>query len=211
VIDLGFTVIEAHPETHGATPSLSFRLRIRASEPVHAILLRYQVQIEPRRRPHSPSEQERMTDLFGESERWRDTLRPLIWSRTSISVPAFEESIEIDLPVACTYDFEVAAAKYLEALEGGDVPMLFLFSGTVFAKADNGFRVEQVPWDKEAAYRMPVAKWRDVMDAYFPGCAWIRVRRESLDALQRFRARNGLVNWDDAIEALIGSAEVAAR
>jgi len=126
-------------------------------------------------------------------------------------VPAFEESVEIDLPVPCTYDFEVAAVKYLDALEGGEVPLLFLFSGTVFAKAANGFRVEQISWDKEAGYRMPVKVWRDLMDAYFPGCAWIRLRRENLDALQRFRVRNGFLNWDDAIEALIGRGEAAAR
>ena len=211
VIDLGFRVVDARTEAHTAAPSLAFRLAIKASEPVHAILLRAQVQIEPRRRGHTASEQERLADVFGESERWRDTLHPLIWARASVSVPAFEDGVEIDLPVACTYDFEVAAAKYLDALEGGEAPLLFLFSGTVFAKAANGFRVEQIGWDKEAAYRLPVAVWREAMDAHFPGCAWIRVRRESLDALQRFRARNGMTDWDEAIEALIGRAEAAAR
>ncbi len=211
MIELRFAVLDAHADPHGAAPTVVFRVRLQASAAVHAILLRSQLQIEPRRRSHAVSEQERMVDLFGEADRWKDTLRPLIWARTSLTVPAFEESIEVDLPVACTYDFEVAAAKYLDALEGGVVPLLFLFSGTMFVKSPNGFRVEQVPWDREAPYRMPVQVWRDLMEAHFPGCAWIRIRRESLDALQRFRARNGLLSWDDAIEALVGRGEAAAR
>jgi len=210
--DLSFTVIGVRPQPAGASPTLDFRVRIQtaAERTVHAVLLRCLIQIEPRRRRHEPSEQQRMTDLFGEPERWRDTLKPLVWARTSISVPAFSGSIEIDVPVACTYDFDVAAAKYLDALEGGEVPLTFLFSGTVFAKAEIGFRVEQVAWDKESAYRMPVQVWRDLMDAYFPGCAWIRIRRESLDALQRYRARHGFLTWDDAIEALTGKKGAAA-
>jgi len=211
MIEVGFSIAGAHADPHAAAPSLIFRVGIDASQPVHAILLRCQVQIEPRRRRHAPGEQERLTDLFGEPERWRDTLHPLVWARATLSVPAFDQSTEIDLPVVCTYDFEVAAAKYLDALENGEVPLLFLFSGTVFAKAESGFQVQQVPWDKEAAWLMPVGLWRDAMNAHFPGCAWIRMRHESLDALQRFRARHGFTSWDDAIEALIGTAAGAAR
>jgi hypothetical protein len=144
--------------------------------------------------------------LFGEPSRWRETLKPLLWTNTSLVVPAFEGSAEIDLPVTCTYDFEVVAAKYLSALEDGEVPLLFLFSGTVFVKTGHGFQVEQIPWDREAAYRMPVRVWRELMDAYFPGSAWIRVRRETLTALQRFRAGNAASSWDDAIEALMNAA-----
>lgn len=208
---LRFAVLNARAAPHTAVPTLMFRMRLESAAPVHAILLHTHLQIEPRRRPHNPSEQERMTDLFGEPGRWKDTLRPLIWSRTSLTVPAFEAGIEIDLPVACTYDFEVAAARYLDALEGGDIPLLFLFSGTVFLKTDSGFQVEQVPWDSEAPFRMPVQVWRDLMEAHFPGCVWLRMRRESLDALHRFRARHGLVTWDDAIAALLERREVAAQ
>jgi len=211
VIGLEFRVLDAQPERHAASPTLLFHLRIQAPAPVHAILLHCQLQIEPRRRPHQPAEQERMADLFGEPSRWKDTLRPLVWVRTSVTVPAFAESVEVDVPVACTYDFEVGAAKYLQSLDGGEIPLRFLFSGTVFAKAENGFRVEQVPWNKEAAYRLPVTAWRELMEAYFPGCAWIRIRRETLDALQRLRAQRGLTSWDETIEALTTQREAAAR
>jgi hypothetical protein len=211
VTDLRFAVLDACAAPHAAVPTLTFGIRVESAAPVHAILLHTHLQIEPRRRPHNPSEQERMTDLFGETGRWKDTLRPLIWSRTSVTVPAFEASIDVDLPVVCTYDFEVAAARYLDALEGGDVPLLFLFSGTVFVKTDSGFQVEQVAWDNEASFRMPVQVWRDLMEAHFPGCVWLRIRRESLDALHRFRARHGLLNWDDAIDALLERRGAAAQ
>jgi hypothetical protein len=214
MIDLTFAVVDAQPEPNAAIPTLRFRLRIReaSGQPVHAILLRCQLQIEPRRRGrHAPGEQELLRDVFGEPARWRDTLKPLLWIQSSIIAPAFEGEVEIDWPVACTYDLEVTAAKYLHALEGGEAPLLFLFSGTVFAKAENGFRVEPIPWEKEAAFRLPVSLWRDLMERYFPGGGWIRLDRRSMDALQRFRASAGLQSWDAAIEALLSGAEAPAR
>lgn len=208
-----FEIADVRAERYAAVPTLMFRLRVQepSGAPVHAIMLRAQLRILPRRRPHTPSEQERLLDLFGEPERWSSTLKPLLWTQTSLLVPAFSGSVEVDLPVACTYDFEVTAAKYLQALDAGEVPLLFLFSGTVFLKSESGFSVEQVPWDKEAACRLPVKTWRELMDAYFPGCGWIRLSRESMDALQRFKARRGLMSWDDTIEALINPIEEPVR
>jgi Family of unknown function (DUF6084) len=209
VSSLAFAVAGASAELHAAVPTLNFRLRIcdGSGAAVHSILLRCQLQIETRRRLHSANEQERLTDMFGEAARWKQTLRPLLWTQTTIAVPAFQGATEIDLPLTCTYDFEVTAAKYLQSLEGGEVPLLFLFSGTVFAKADHGFQIQQVPWDRETSYRMPVAVWRDLMDSYFPGSAWIRLRRESLDALQRYRARHALASWDEAIAKALDEKE----
>ncbi len=203
MIDLSFAITRVKPLTNAVVPTLAFKLRIEATRPVHAILLRCQLQIEPRRRKHAPGEQDRLIDLFSVPEKWGESLRPLIWTQASINVPAFEESIEVDVPVACTYDFEVTSAKYLAALESGEIPLRFLFSGTVFVKSPNGFMVQQVPWNKEAVYRMPLAVWRELMDSYFPGSAWIRVRQETLEALQRFRAANGMRSWDEAIEAML--------
>src|SRR5262249_21473766 len=109
----------------------------------------------------------------------------------------------IDLPITCTYDFEVVAAKYLESLEDGEVPLVFLFSGTIFTRGQLGFSVEQIPWEKEATYRLPVRLWRDLMDRYFPGSAWIRLRRESFDALYRFKGRHARPTWADAVESVL--------
>ncbi len=200
--DLGFGITGIRPLANAAAPTLVFGLRMRSDAAVHAIVLRCQLQMEPRRRRHASEEQERLSDVFGTADRWPDTLRPIVWSQTTINVPAFEGTIELDLPITCTYDFEVTSAKYLAALEGGEIPLRFLFSGTIFLKAPNGFLVQQIPWNKEAAYRMPVAAWRELMDLYFPGAAWIRLRRETLGRLQRLRAVRGSASWDEVFETM---------
>ena len=207
--DLIFSVTGARAERHAASPVLSFRLRMQdtAGVPIHAVLLRIQIQIQPRRRRYSALEQERLADLFGAPDRWSETARSLLWTHASLVVPAFEKEVEVDVTVPCTYDLEVASAKYLEALDGDEVALLFLFSGTVFVKTENGFGVEQIPWEKEAAFRLPVETWRDLMESHFPGCGWIRLRRSSLDALRRVKTREALFTWDDVIEALVSREE----
>lgn len=204
---LAFTVIDARIEPYAVVPTLIFRLQIAegTNEQIHAIALRCQIQVEPRRRHYSSGEESQLLELFGEPDRWGDTLKTLLWTHATLMVPGFQGTTVIDLPITCTYDFEVVAAKYLESLEDGEVPLLFLFSGTIFTRGQLGFSVEQIPWEKEAAYRLPVRLWRELMDRYFPGSAWIRLRRESFDALYRFKGRQALPTWDDAVEALLSS------
>jgi hypothetical protein len=203
-----FACTGARPEPFAAGPSLLFDLRIAddSGRRVHSIALRTQFRIEPRQRPYAPEEQARLVDLFGEPARWGETLKPLQFAHVSMMIPGFQGSTELDLPVPCTYDFEVAAAKYLHALDDGEVPLLLLFSGTVFAKGGDGMSVEQVPWHKEASYRMPVKVWRELMDLYFPNSAWIRLRRDTVDDLQRFKARAALPTWDQALAVLLERA-----
>lgn len=205
---LGFSVLGARAEPYAAAPTLMLRLRITEStgERIHAMALRCQIQIEPRQRHYTAAEEERLLELFGEPPRWGETLKTVLWTHASLMVPGFEGSREIDLPVACTYDFELTAAKYFHALDEGEIPLLLLFSGTVFTRGQNGFSVEQIPWEKEAPFRLPVAVWRELMDRYFPGSAWLRLRRETFDALHQFRGRRALPTWDDAIEALLHEA-----
>ena len=45
------------------------------------------------------------------------------------------------------------------------------------------------------------------MDAYFPGAGWIRLDRDTLDALARYRAARGLTSWEQTLgELLAGPA-----
>ena len=207
--ELVFDCLDAKPDRWAAVPTLLFRLRIAdaGGQRIHTIALRCQLRIEPQRRRYSPEESDGLLDLFGEPARWGETLKPLQFAHVSMMIPGFKGSTELDLPVPCTYDFEVAAAKYLHALDDGEVPLLLLFSGTVFAKGAEGMSVEQVPWHKEASYRMPVKVWRELMDLYFPNSAWIRLRRDTLDDLQRFKARAALPSWDQALAVLLERAE----
>jgi len=183
------------------------RVEDASGDEVHAIALRAQVQIEPRRRPYEHREEASLLELFGERRRWAETQKTLLWSHAALMVPGFKGAVEVDLPIVCTYDFEVAASKYLHALAGGEVPLLVLFSGTVFVKSPTGFRVEQVPWENEAAYRLPVAVWRETMDRFFPESAWLRLRKDSFDALYRFKAQRGLPTWEEALEVLLAERD----
>jgi len=211
VTELVFDCVGARAERWAVAPTLTFLLKLAetAGEAVHGIALRCQIRIEPVKRRYSEAEGELLADLFGERSRWGDTMKPLQLAFAAQMVPSFSGSTEIELPVPFTYDFEVATSKYFHALEDGDIPLLLLFSGTIFVKSDEGFRVEQVPWHKEAAFRLPVATWREMMDTHYPNSAWVRVRRDTLNALSRFQSERGLSNWDDVINALIG--ESAAR
>jgi hypothetical protein len=208
VTSLSFEVVDARPEPYAATPTLMLRLRISAAgdEPVHAVALRGQIMIEPQRRRYVASEEEQLVELFGETPRWGDTLRPFLWTHVATMVPGFTGSTEIDLAVPCTYDFEVAAAKYLHALRQGEIPIVLLFSGTAFSMDAGVLRVDPVPWHEEASYRLPVATWRAVMDLYFPNGGWVRVRRDTLDALQRFKASRALLGWDEVLTLLLKEA-----
>jgi hypothetical protein len=211
VTELAFEVLDVQPQQHAASPHLLFRLRVTegSGAVVHAIALRTQLRIEPQRRPYSAAEQEGLADLFGTSDRYSTTLKPFLWTHATAMVQGFEGSREFDLPVACTYDFDVSATKYLHALRGGDVPLVLLFSGTVFTRGDTGFAVEQLSWSLEAQCRLPVASWLQLMDLYFPGGGWIRLDRETIAALARHRSSRGLTSWEQTIADLL-PAEVTA-
>ena len=207
--EIAFTVSDVRPLPYAAGPTLVFRLHLEApaGETIHSIALRCQIRIEPQRRRYTADEEAGLLELFGETPRWGDTLKPFLWTHASAMVLGFTGSTDLELHVPCTYDLEVAGAKYFQALGDGDVPLLLLFSGTVFAKAGGGgLRVTQIPWDKEARVRMPVGVWRELMDRYFPNAGWLRLRRDTLDALLRLKARRALVTWDDVLLALLRAA-----
>jgi hypothetical protein len=205
---LAFAVVGAAAEPFAAVPTLLLRLRVTESDgtAVQSVALRSQIRIEPQRRPYSPEEEQQLVELFGDTPRWGDTLRPFLWTHATTVVGSFTGTTEVDLPVACSYDLEVAGAKYLHSLRDGEVPLVLLFSGTVFTTGGSGVVAEPVPWDAEASYRLPVAVWRDVMDHYFPGSGWLRLQRDTLDRLQRFKADRVLPTWDAAVEQLLKEA-----
>lgn len=205
---IGFEALDARAEPHAAVPTIMLRMRISevSGETVHAIALRCQIRIEPQRRHYTPDEETRLYELFGEPQRWGDSLHPFLWTHVATTVTSFTGSTEIDLPIECTYDFEVAATKYLHGLDHGEIPLVLLFAGTVFAKGESGFSVQPVPWHLEAPFRLPVAVWRDAMDLYFPNSGWMRVSRDTLDALQRFKSQRALPTWDLAFEQLLKQA-----
>jgi len=206
--ELVFDCLGAQPDRYAVGPTLLFRLRIAETTgaKVTAIALRCQLRIEPTRRRYTPAEEEALEDLFGHPSRWGDTLKPLQLTYVTQMVPGFTGSVEVDLPVPCSYDLEVATGKYFAGLDDGNIPLLMLFSGTVFSKGDTGFSVQQVPWDKEERYPLPVAVWREMMDLFFPGSGWLRLTTDTLEALGRFKSKRALVSFDEALQRLLKEA-----
>jgi len=203
--ELSFDCIDVRPLKYAASPTLAFKLRISelTGQPVHAMVLRVQIRIEPQRRRYTDDESELLTHLFGDRSRWGETLKPFQFTTVSATVPGFTGATEIDAEVPCTYDLEVAAGKYFHALSDGVVPMVLLFSGTVFGKGGPGFWVEQVPWHTQAECRMPVTVWDELMSRYFPNAGWIKLPHETLDALLKYKAEHAIPTWEAAIEQLL--------
>lgn len=207
---LSIDVVDIVPEPWAVAPHLLFRLRLTESTgaTVHAVALRAQVMVHPARRQYTPQERAGVEALFGTTDRWSQTLKPFLWAHASTMVQGFTGSSTVDLPVACTYDFEVAAAKYLQSLEDGQVPLELLFTGTVISRGEHGYAVEQLSWGLEAPCVLPVTVWRGLMDQWFPGSSWVRLRREALDGLAQFRARRGLTSWEETVQVLLAEQEV---
>ena len=200
-----FTVLDIGAEPYAASPQLTARLRIAETtgRRVHAIALRCQVRIEPQRRRYEPAEHDALRGLFGEPERWGDTLKAFQWMQANATVQGFTGETETELALPCTYDLEVIGSRYLHALDAGDVPINLLFSGTVFTRGATGFEVEQVPWACEARWALPVRVWRDMIDAFFPSSGYVRVSADVLKELAAFRARHDLISWDETMSRLL--------
>jgi hypothetical protein len=204
-IDVDFTCTGTEADVYAAAPTVV--LRMRATEAsgvrVHALALRCQVRVEPLHRRYSDAEADRVVDLFGDRSRWGTTMQPLQLGFLAQVLPGFTRTTDFELRLPLSYDVEVAAHKYLSALEDGEVPLLLLFSGQVFTGAPGSIAVQPVPWHKEATVRLPVRVWRAAMDAHFPDQAWLRLSRRGYDRLAAYRGRHGLVGWDDVVERLL--------
>ncbi|MEP7121199.1 MAG: DUF6084 family protein [Byssovorax sp.] len=212
--DLAFEVTGAAPVLHAAQPILALDVAIRNARPgetIHALTLHAQVRIEPQRRRYSAAEQLALADLFGAPSRWEQTLKPLLWAQTSVAVPRFTGATTAQLPLPCTLDFAVGSARYAHGLDEGVIPLLVLFSGTVFHAAEGGaLQIAQVPWTAEARFGLPIASFRETLDHYFPGCAPLLLRRDVFERLHRYRALAGFTSWEQALESLL-PPEAASR
>lgn len=213
--DPRFEVTGAEAPLYAALPTIDFTLRVTNEPPderIHTIVLRCQIRIAATHRRYSPEAKARLVEVFGEPERWRETLRAFLWVNTSAVVPAFSGATTVTLPVPCTYDFETVGAKYFDALEDGEVPLTFLFSGTVFYEgADGNLQAAQISWEREAEYRLPVALWREMMARYYPESAWLRLRKDVFDRLRQYRAERSLPGWEETFTRLLDAAEAEVR
>ncbi len=205
--DLSFEIRGAEPIQHAAVPIMAFTVAIAnrpASESIRNVLLTAQIQIQTLQRRYDRSEQARLFELFGEPSRWGQTLRPMLWTHASAVVPPFCDSTTCDLQVPCTFDFNVGATKYFDGLVEGEIPLLFLFSGTVFYAGNEGMlQTSRISWSQEARFRLPVSSWRSLMEMYYPNTAWLGMRKDVFDRLSEYKTRHGLTSWEQAFEQLL--------
>ncbi|HTR91085.1 MAG TPA: DUF6084 family protein [Trebonia sp.] len=208
--ELTFGCTGAHAVRYAATPTFALSLNITENTGVrlHAIALRCQIRIEPHRRRYTADEARRLSELFGDTHSWGETAKPLQLATLTALVPGFTSRTEVELQVPCSYDLEVASARYLQVLEDGIIPLLLLFSGTVFVDRGHTYSVELIPWSLEVPFPMPVRVWHNVIDEHFPGSAWLRCSRETLGALAEFKSSYALSTWDDTLSALLAVASV---
>jgi Family of unknown function (DUF6084) len=203
---LEFSVLGAEPIEHAASPGVRFHLHITEPEgrEVYTVALSTQIHIDPARRAYDDATRERLVELFGAPERWGATTHSFQWARVEALVPSFTGSTTFTIELPCTYDLEVASAKYFDSLRDGEVPLSFHFNGTVlYSGADDRLQVVLVPWSCSSRWRMPVDVWRRTIAAHYPGGGWIRLQRETLEALSRRKAERGLHSFDDTVRELL--------
>ena len=205
--ELSFQIDGVEVVPHTVSPLLAFKLRVNnsdANETIHTIVLRCQIQLEVARRKYTPDEQTRLRDLFDEPSRWGQTLKTLLWTHASVVVSSFKGATVADVPVPCTFDFNVAATKYFDGLADGDVPICMQFSGTVFyATAEGGLQVAPISWDKESRFKLPVRIWREMMAAYYPNSAWLCLQRDAFDRLYQYKVLHGIPTWEEVLERIL--------
>ena len=213
--ELTFQIQEAVVAQFAVAPALIFKLWVNnraADETIHTVALRGQIQIEATRRRYTPEEQRRMLDLYGEPERWSQTLRSLLWTHASVVVPSFQAETVVDLHVPCTFDFNVAATKYFAGLSAGEIPLCFQFSGTVFYAPPGGtLQVGPISWDQEARFKLPVTLWQEMMNAYYPNTAWLCLRRDVFERLNQYKTQRGIPTWEQVMETMLAEEEAVRR
>jgi len=210
--ELRFQVEGAERLPHAVSPHLVFRLAIDQEDAppaeIDTVLLHVQIRIEPQLRKYDAPARKRLFDLFGEPEQWSRTLHGMLWTHADVVVPRFTGRTSVNLHVPCTFDFNIAATRYFDGLDDGDVPLTLLFSGTIFHRDGTGaLRVAPIAWEREAAFRLPIRAWKDMMESYFPQSAWLRINKEVFDRLQDFKRRSGTTSWENAFDRLLESAE----
>ena len=204
-IEPEFEVLGATARRHAALPAIDFDVHV--SEPsgrqVYAIALTAQVMLEPARRRYDPDTHERLVELFGRSDEWA-TPNSVLWHQADVLVPHFTGATTFRVSVPVSFDIEVGSAKYLYGLEEGEVPLGFNFNGTVFYReADGRLQLSLVPWSCSAAFRMPVAVWREAIAHYYPHARWITVHADTLAALRREKLRRGAPTLDACVAQLL--------
>jgi hypothetical protein len=200
-----FEVLSASGRRHAAVPALEFDVQVTEPEGrrVYLIALTAQIMIEPARRSYAAETHEALVELFGPPERWAVTTRSLLWHKADVLVPTFTGATTFRIPVPCTYEFELAAAKYFYSLPDGEAPLAFNLNGTVFYEEAGRLQMSLVPWACSAEFRLPVATWRELVEHYYPHTSWVTLQDNTLGALQAEKRKRRLPTIDATVAEML--------
>jgi len=205
--ELAFQVRGAEPLRRSVSPAVTLHLEAACAQPdqaVHAAILNCQVRIEAQRRRYAAAEQAQLRDLFGEPERWGETLRPLLWTNLAVTLPSFTGSLCVDLSLPCSSDLNEVSSKYFHGAENIAVPLTLLFSGTVFFRAANDqLQAAPIPWNTEARFSLAPESWKAAIDLHHANAARLDLRRDVFERLYEYKVREGLATFDDAVQHMI--------
>jgi hypothetical protein len=193
------------------TSAPMIRFDLRAGEPsgreVFTIALTAQINVDPALRSYDPETRERLVELFGEPDRWPATTHSFLWAHASCLVPSFVGETKFSLTVPCTYDLELAAARYFCGIRDGEIPLSFHFTGSILHRGPDGrVQVILVPWSCSSQWKMPISTWREMMDYFYPNGAWACLHSDTADALTKLKTERGLPSIDAAITMLLREA-----
>lgn len=207
-----FEVLAVEFAQRAASPTLRFRCKVadRSGRDVYTVALTALITVEPAKRSYDERERERLVELFGEPERWGSTTQSFRWAQVDTLVPAFTGETEFTLELPCTYDLEVASAKYFDGLSGGVAPLRVHFNGNVFYSGPDGrLQLLTIPWDCSVRFEMPIATWRQMIDAHYPFRGWIPLDRDTVERLAKLRTERGLPTFDAAVSELLAGGDEA--
>jgi uncharacterized protein DUF6084 len=213
VPDLDFAVTGARAMTDAAVPTLAFRLALSRTGGgrVRSVSLNADVRIAVAHRRYEHADRLVMARLFGQPEQWATSMRPLTWARISTVVPPFDERTETDLQVPCSRDMELAVTSYFHGVRDGEIPLDFLFSGTVFHDGPDGrLRTAQISWAKDTTCRLPAGLWHEVTGRYDGGTSWLPLSPGTYGELTAHRDRHALTGWDETVGDLIARTRSTA-
>jgi Family of unknown function (DUF6084) len=205
-----FEVIGVEPVQRALAPTLRFWVRVgdRSGRPVYTIAASVLITVEPAKRSYDDASRERLVELFGAPERWATTTTSFRWAQVDVLVPSFRDETTFELAVACTFDHEIAAAKYFAGLQDGEAPLRFHFNGTIFYEGEGGaMQLLPIPWDCSVRYSMSMRAWREMIALHYSQRGWIPLDRETIDRLARLKAQRGVPTFDALMTALLDEAE----
>ena len=191
--ELTFAVLDIVAEPYAAAPTCSppgCGSRRAPASPCTRIALRCQVRIEPQRRRYDDAEEPALLDLFGDRDRWSHDAQAVPVDAVQHHGPGLHRR-DRGRPAAARAPTtsRSPASKYLHALRDGEIPLVLLFSGTVFTRGATGFASSRC---RGTARRATGCRWRsggDLMDAYFPNTGWMRLRPRHASTRSRTTGR----------------------